>query len=207
VKAAISCAHATDRAVKQGPEYGSFIADTLSGLPASTAVLTYALPSTWGGSPPPVLARLSVGVVPLPPAQHGPPKRAAAAAVPAKKRKSKGGAKAEAAAAAGAAAVVAAEDAADSKGGDAAGAEAEGGASKAAAAAAATGPPVAVLATVQFSVPSELQLKTRGERRSAGQHGSALKSGWELLAPCGSRGHRPANLAAGTIPTCTMGQT
>ncbi|GBF88389.1 hypothetical protein Rsub_01101 [Raphidocelis subcapitata] len=165
VKHAISCARVAAGATKPGPEYASFVADTLSGHPASTAVLSYGLPATWGGVPP-VLARLTAGIVPLPRKQW-----AAAAATaegkqqeqqhqkegakPSKKKKSKGGKGSEPQTPTQQP-TPRASDAGrqQQQQQDAAtGAPAD--------AAAPSGPPVAVLVTVNFSLPSEFPLKPR----------------------------------------------
>jgi len=161
VKQAVSCARAPDHATKPGPEYASFVADTLSTHPARTAIISYSLPSTWGGVPP-VLARVSVAVVPLrvsaeeEEAQRRREAAAAAKAARSKKKKgsSKGGvteAEQSAAAAGDQGAAVGGEGAAVGE----EGADAAKGVRR--------GPPVAVLVTVQYAVPQELQIKTRGE--------------------------------------------
>jgi hypothetical protein len=184
VRAAISCARATAAATKPGPDYASFVADTLGPHPAAVPVLRYGLPATWGGLPP-VLARLTVGIVPLPPslARVGPGDAAGAKAAgmgkkerdggdgappatPRKGRRSKGGSRGGSAAG-------------DAKGGaDKAtpekgtpgevGAAAEGDAKGEKGKGAGGGRAVAVLATVQFAVPAEFAYKTRGEAPRGG---------------------------------------
>lgn len=61
VTTALKCALASEKGARGGPLLGTFIADTLSPLPASAPVLQYYLPATFGVLP--LMARMSGGVV------------------------------------------------------------------------------------------------------------------------------------------------
>eukprot|EP00878_Enallax_costatus_P034901 GHUV01038844.1.p1 GENE.GHUV01038844.1~~GHUV01038844.1.p1 ORF type:complete len:430 (+),score=127.81 GHUV01038844.1:269-1558(+) len=61
VTTALKCALASEKGTRGGPLLGTFIADTLSPLPASAPVLQYNLPATYGVLP--LMARMSGGVV------------------------------------------------------------------------------------------------------------------------------------------------
>jgi hypothetical protein len=196
VKRAISCARVAVGATKPGPEYASFVADTLSGHPASTAVLSYGLPATWGGVPP-VLARLTAGVVPLPRKQwvaaaaaaEGKQQQQKEGAKTPKKKKSKGGKGSEPQTPTQQPTPRASESGVQQQQKAAA---AEGSAEAAGGAAAPLGPPVAVLATVTFSLPSEFPLKARGG------FGAVAGSAWSARS-AGPRQHLPR----GTAPAAT----
>uniref|UniRef100_A0A383W124 MHD domain-containing protein n=1 Tax=Tetradesmus obliquus TaxID=3088 RepID=A0A383W124_TETOB len=64
VAAALKCALASERGTRHGAELGSFLADTLSPLPAAAALLQYSLPAHFGVQP--LMARLSAGWVEQP---------------------------------------------------------------------------------------------------------------------------------------------
>lgn len=58
---ALKCALLSEKGGRIGPVLGTFIADTLSPLPAAAAVLQYNLPATYSVLP--LMARVSGGVV------------------------------------------------------------------------------------------------------------------------------------------------
>ena len=62
LQAALKCALASDRGTRHGPEIGSFVADTLSPLPAVSPLLMYRLPAAASG-PLPLLVQMSVGLI------------------------------------------------------------------------------------------------------------------------------------------------
>lgn len=61
LSAALKCALASERGTRHGQTLGTFLADTLSPLPVSAALLQYSLPPTYGTLP--LMARLAAGWV------------------------------------------------------------------------------------------------------------------------------------------------
>jgi hypothetical protein len=68
VACALKCALSSERGTRYGQELGTFLADTLSPLPAAAALLQYSLPAHFGVQP--LLARLSAGWVEQPKTQQ-----------------------------------------------------------------------------------------------------------------------------------------
>jgi hypothetical protein len=68
VASALKCALSNERGTRYGQELGTFLADTLSPLPAAEALLQYNLPAHFGVQP--LMARLSAGWVEQPKKQQ-----------------------------------------------------------------------------------------------------------------------------------------
>ncbi len=64
LRSALKCARAADRGTKPGAEFGILMADAISPLPASAALLSYSLPAT-AGVQAPLLVRLGAAALAL----------------------------------------------------------------------------------------------------------------------------------------------
>jgi hypothetical protein len=73
VASALKCAISSERGTRYGQELGTFLADTLSPLPAAAALLQYSLPAHFGVQP--LMARLCAGWVEQAKRQQQQPKK------------------------------------------------------------------------------------------------------------------------------------